>query len=208
MVLARLIGAAAAAVCLVAGCSNARRYVQPAPRTKQTSPATTTTSTTPLAATTTTIPTQVLATGTTVSPSPEAAVAQALKAYEEAQLACLQDPSACDPGTFVGGAQLEATNTLVSRLRTMGAYARHRTDDPSYWAVDQVTIADDGASAQIRACHWSTDILELAGGVPFNDERVTYHEVVSLANIGGSWIVVEKFGEHRVPETNECGPRP
>jgi hypothetical protein len=207
MRLARSIGVAAVVACLVAGCSDAKRFVQPAPRTKQTSPSTTTTSTTTPPTTTSTIATEVLGTSTTIAPAPRAEVANALTAYEDAQLACLQDPAVCDPGTFVGGAQLEATVAMLSRLEAMGGYARRRTEDPSYWNIDQISFSNDGAAAQVRACHWSTDVLELFGGVPFNDERVTYHEVVSLENIGGRWVVVEKFGERRVPETNECGTR-
>jgi hypothetical protein len=204
----RLISTLACAA-LVSGCLSTEQISVAPPLTRRTVPSTTTTTT--IGPTTTTIapPTTAPAPLAEQPPSePADAVRQAIVTYEAAQLACISDPESCDPALFVRGAQLEATTQFLRRIVDLHAYGRRRDSDPSFWRIDGVTISEDGLRATVSACHWSTDVLELVGGLPFNDERVTYFEVVSLENVEGRWWVVEKFGERRAPETNECGERP
>jgi hypothetical protein len=180
------------------------------PLTRRTVPSTTTT-TIALPVTTAAAPPPSLAPApdATVSPSePAEAVRRAIVDYEVAQLACIAEPEICDPSTFVRGPQLEAATLFVQRLIELHAYGRRRDSDPSSWLITDLAFSDDGQKATVTACHWSTDILELVGGLPFNDERVTYHEVVSLERVDERWWVVAKFGERRVPESNECEGQP
>jgi hypothetical protein len=196
---------------VVSGCisiSTEQISVAP-PLTRKTVPPTTTTTTVPPTATTAPVPTAAPPLPAELPPSePVDAVRRAIVEYEDAQLACIATPESCDPTLFVRGAQLEATTQFLQRIMELHAYGRRRDSDPSFWRLTDVSISEDGLTATVAACHWSTDVLELVGGLPFNDERVSYHEIVSLENVDGRWWIVSKFGERRVPETNECGERP
>jgi hypothetical protein len=198
-----------ACAALVSGCMSTERLSVAPPLTRRTVPPTTTTTIAP--PTTTTLPAPTTVAPPVVEPlpsEPAEAVRRALFDYESAQLACIANPESCDPSQFVRGAQFEATTQFVQRIVELHAYGRRRDSDPSFWRITDVTISDDGSKATVSACHWSTDVLELVGGLPLNDERVTYQELVSLENVDGRWWVIGKFGERRVPETNECGERP
>jgi hypothetical protein len=185
-----------------------------------TSPARTLTKRTVPATTTTTVPAQVLPAGSESPPTsagppsparalnPADAVRRAIDGYAIAQVACLENPTSCDPSTFSRGPLLDATRQFVAQVVALHAYGRRNDEDPSYWSVKDVTISEDGTTAEVRACHWSTDILELSGGFPLNDERVTYHEVMSLVNEEGRWWIASKISERRIPGTNECAAKP
>jgi hypothetical protein len=193
----------------VSGCISTEQISVAPPLTRRTVPPTTTTTTVPPTTTTVPAPTTAPPLPAELPPSePVDAVRRAIVEYEDAQLVCIATPESCDPSRFVRGAQLEATTQFLQRITELHAYGRRRDSDPSFWRLTAVTISDDGLAATVAACHWSTDVLELAGGLPFNDERVSYHEVVSLEIVDGKWWVVSKFAERRVPETNECGERP
>jgi hypothetical protein len=59
----------------------------------------------------------------------------------------------------------------------------------------------------VKACYWSTDVIELDGGGIFNDEKVSYEQTVDLRIEDGRWWIIYVFTDQRTPEANTCGPR-
>jgi hypothetical protein len=212
----RILTAIVGSALVLSACSSGRGKATETTTTTTTTtaaPATTvaSTTTTPTTAPTTAASTPTTAASTTTTTAgavdQTAAIKQAFLDYEAIRYACLQQPASCDPLTYARGKRVGSERELIERVVGLHAHARRQENDASYWTLRSVQPSPDGTTAQVKACYWSTDIIEIDGGAIFNDEKVSYEQTIDLIVEDGRWWISYVFTDQRTPDVNSCGPR-
>lgn len=218
MRIASLLVVAFATVVVCAGCFERNELTLAADRTRATVPSTTTTTTPtttqapPTAVDVSDTPAETIPppppTTTTLPTAPLDPITQAILNFELAQATCFASPTECNPANFARGALLESTTQFLDRLIAIGGRSRARDLDPSTWLVRSIERGSTGTTATVLACHWSTAVLEVEGGVVLNDAVASYEERVDLELVDGQWLLVAKHALSRSAGVNACVPAP
>jgi hypothetical protein len=118
----------------------------------------------------------------------------------------------CDPTLFTpeGSAQREAVTKIVTEFRTANLRMRGNADDPSYIVVKGAVLGADRATAEVKACYWSTEIVyepnvKVVGGeIVSNDKKSSRDVVLQMVLVGKRWLISDFKNTTKYEGFNTC----